>query len=103
MAIGRHCIAVRSSGAISWSSMRFRELSLIHIYRIDLVREIVACDLTLYVLPDVLRYIMQGDVYKRQAPGPQGPGAFFMESRGIRESRCPRPATGWRFRTAAGP
>lgn len=28
--------------------------------RIDLVREIVACDLTLYVLPDVLRYIMQG-------------------------------------------
>ncbi|MCH3837593.1 hypothetical protein LZB74_09445, partial [Campylobacter jejuni] len=28
--------------------------------RIDLVREIVACDLTVYVLPDVLRYIMQG-------------------------------------------
>ena len=28
--------------------------------RIDLVREIVACDLTLYVLPEVLRYIMQG-------------------------------------------
>ena len=26
MAMGRHCMAVRSSGAISWSSIRFREL-----------------------------------------------------------------------------
>ncbi|WZB75133.1 hypothetical protein WJ972_00085 [Achromobacter insuavis] len=44
--------------------------------RIDLVREIVACDLTLYVLPDVLRYIMRGFRRKRSAAASASSSSF---------------------------